>query len=374
LPALNVRLLAAATGIALVGVLAAATDIEISGRWHGLFLLKGRSDAPLLLRDDLLLGDGSRRIAGVSFGGVRSLLESSPAAGVLPRLELDWSEASGRGRIMNRLADGTELVTFFGRYEDDDGLHPQGLFVGGALPEAAGASSSADANESGMSFRDARGWHHVWCNVNELLRDDDGEVNWPPGRWTFLGSRVLIGNSERVVLESAHAIPVEGGLLRITRYAYFRAGSPFFKLGVRVENSTERNVRFSYAYGDEPWVGHFGSSAGNIGFVPDSLVRVESPFDPTVLWAGILDEQSGIAAFLAWPKTGLPTLGYFGNDSGFDKSLLGRPLDSNSVFIGLEWLGVTLAPGEGHTIQLAIGMARSSAPGAVPSLPPRAVP
>jgi hypothetical protein len=367
LPSLNVRLLAAATAIALAGVFAAATDVEISGRWHGLFLLKGRSDAPLVLTDDLLLGDGSRRIAGVSFSNVRGLLESTPEGGILPRLELEWSEADGSGRVMNRFADGTELVTYFARYEDDDGLHPHGLFVGGALPEAS--ASAAEVNESGMSFRDARGWHHVWCNVNELFRDDGGDVNWPPGRWKFLGSRVLIADHERVVLESSHAIPVDGGLLRITRYAYFRAGAPFFKLGVRVENSSDRTARFSYAYGDEPWVGHYGSSDGNIGFLPNRLVRVESPFPTELQAAGILDEKSGIAAFLAWPGSALPDLGYFGNEAGYRNVRLGRVLDSNSVFIGLEWIGKTLAPGEGYTVQLSIGMARAYAPNTVPALP-----
>jgi hypothetical protein len=366
----NLRVVAAATGIAAAGVLAAATEIDIGGRWHGLFLLRGR-DAPLTLTDDLLLGDGTRRLAGVPFGPVRRLVGSTPARGALPRLELDWSDAAGNGRVVNRLADGTELVTFFSRFQDDDGLRPQGLFVGGAMPEVAGAGA---ADESGMSFHDARGWHHVWCNVNEALFVDDAREAWTPGRWTFLGSRVLIADPERVVLESAHTVPVPGGLLRVNRYAYFRAGAPFFKLGIRVENSTDRPIRFSYAYGDEPWVGHFGSSQGNIGFVPGALVRVESPFDPRERWAGILDEETGVAAFLAWPASALPDLGYFANQAGFKTAKAGAPLDSNSVFIGLEWLRRPLAPGEGTSIQLSVGMARSHAPGQVPELPPEALP
>jgi hypothetical protein len=368
----NVRLAAAAAGLALAGVLAAATEVAISGHWYGLFLVRGKRDAPLTLRDDLLFGDGSRGILGVSFGPIRDLLTREPAAGIFPRLDLEWSEAEGSGRVLNRLADGTEVITFFARYEDDDGLHPQGLFVGGALPEVAG--STEDANESGMSFHDARGWHHVWCNVNELLRDDSANRLWSPGRWSFLGSRVLISSPERIVLESSHAIPVDGGLLRITRTAHFRAGSPFFKLAIRVENSSDLPIRFSYAYGDEPWVGHYGSSAGNIGFVPGELVRVESPFDVAGRWAGILDEQTGIAAFLAWPPTARPDLGYFGNDAGFAQSLLHRPLASNAVFIGLEWLGKALAPGEGTTVLLSVGMAHAPGPGTVPVLPPDALP
>src|SRR6266568_2682083 len=155
----NVRLAAAAAGIALAGVLAAATSVEISGHWYGLFLLRGKRDAPLTLMDDLLLGDGSRRLAGVSLGPVRRLLQIGAGSDVLPRLEVEWSDANGEGTIRNQFADGTELITNFSRYVDDDGNDPKVLFVGGALPEIAGAR---DQNESGMNYHDARGWKHVW--------------------------------------------------------------------------------------------------------------------------------------------------------------------------------------------------------------------
>jgi hypothetical protein len=299
------------------------------------------------------------------------MLAGEGAEKTLPRLELEWSDETGSGRVVNRFQDGSELVTFFARYEDDDGLHPRGLFVGGAMPEVAGSSRG---DESGMSYRDARGWHHIWCNTNEAFRDDDANRMWQPGSWTFLGARTLIAAPDRVVLESAHAIPVEGGVLRITRFAYFRAGAPFFKLGMRVENATERPVRFSYTYGDEPWVGHYGSSDGNIGFLPGKLVRAESAFDLTGGFAGILDEATGLAAFLAWPPGSRPDLGYFANDVGFHPERVGTPLTSNSVFIGLDWISRALAPGEGTSILLSIGMARAPGPRAVPALPPLALP
>jgi hypothetical protein len=366
----NARLAAVAAALALTGVFAAATDVEFCGHGYGLFLLRGNRDAPLVLKDDLLLGDGSRQIVGVSLAPLRRLLALAPASSALPRLELEWSEVTGNGMIRNLFADGSELITNFSRYVDESGDEPHGLFVGGALPEVA---ETLDQDESGMSYHDARGWKHVWCNVNESLFDLEGQREWPPGKWTYLGSRVLISDPGRVVVESTHSIPFESGPLRVSRYAYFRAGWPFFRLGLRFQNGGDVPVRVTYAYGDEPWVGHFGSSAGNVGVVPGKIVRVATPVDPKGRWAGIVDEESGVVAFLAWPQEHSPDFAYFSNDTGFEPEEVGQPLDSNSVFIAAEWRDMQIPPGEGRSVLLTIGMARAIAPGIPPELPAKAL-
>ena len=267
------RLGFAAAALGLAALVAAATDVQISGNWQGVFLLRGAGERPLVLKDDLFLGDGSRLVLGASFSRIRRVVGRDAPAPGRAWLELDWDDG-GSGLVRNHLADGTELVTLFSRYADDEGKTPRGLFVGGALPDVAAVQ---DQDESGMAFRDARGWHHIWCNVNELLLDLDSQQPWPPGSWKYLGARVLIRDPERVVIESSHEVPVAGGSLRIDRFAYFRAGKPWFKLGVRVVNTGERPARYAYAYGDEPWVGHFGSAAGNVGWLRDAIVRVEGP-------------------------------------------------------------------------------------------------
>jgi hypothetical protein len=363
----------ALAALALAAGLAAATRIELAGHWQGLFLLAGRGPRPLELKDDLYLGDGSRLVAGVSFSRVRSALgRPGPPRGGQPWLELEWDEASGSGVVRNHLAGGEELLTSFARYEDDDGNRPRGLFVGGALPDVA--ASTTDQNESGMSFRGAGGWQHVWCNVNEGLLHR-GVMTYP-GAWRFLGSRVHIEDRDRLVLESAHEIDLGGGdLLRMDRFAYFRAGKPWFKLGIRIANAGERPVLFSYAYGDEPWVGQFGSAEGNVGWVDGGIVRTEELIDPRDLrWAGVLDEETRIANFISWVGEAVPDRVYFGNEPGSKGLRLGQPLASNEVFIGLEWLNRVLQPGEQASMLLAIGLA-SLPPGAeVPVLPEGAGP
>ncbi len=367
----RLRLALSVGAIAAAALLAAATDVQISGHWQGVFLLRGKASWPLVLQDDLFLGDGSRLVAGVSFSRFRRLLARDASASGRAWLELEWDDADGSGVVRNHLADKTELVTVFSRYDDSEDKNPQGLFVGGALPDIAAGMVQ---DESGMSFHDARGWHHVWCNVNEMLVDMVAMKKWYPGSWTFLGSRVVIRDPERVVIESSHAIPVLGGTLRVDRFAYFVAGKPWFKLGIRVVNAGDRPVRYAYAYGDEPWVGHFGSSEGNVGWVRDAIVRVEGPVDPGAnRWAGILDETSGIADFIAWESDLRPSRVYFANEPGSRFERLGQPLDSNEVFVGLEWLDQVLQPGKQRSYLLSLGLARLGA-GGIPVLPEGAGP
>jgi hypothetical protein len=364
----------AIVALGLAAALAAATRIELAGHWQGLFLLAGKGARPLELKDDLFLGDGSRLLAGVSFSRVRTALGRSGARmrSGQPRLELDWDEASGSGVVRNHLAGGGELLTSFARYEDDQGKRPRGLFVGGALPDAAADVDAMD--ESGMSYRSASGWQHVWCNVNEGLGYVGG-VSFPGG-WRFLGSRVLIEDPQRVVLESSHDIDVgRGDTLRMDRFAYFRAGKPWFKLGIRIANAGERPVVFTYVYGDEPWVGEFGSAQGNVGWVNGQVVRTEAIVDPREhRWAGIIDEKSRTANFISWMGDGLPDRVFFGNGAGSIDLRPGQPLSSNEVFIGLEWEERTLQPGDHLSILLTIGRAEYPAEADVPLLPEGAGP
>lgn len=349
------RRILALAALAAAGLTVALVRPALSGRWYGLYLLSARSGVGFELKDDLLLGDGSRLVAGLDFSSLRAALHAVEPRRRAAWLDLEWDAAEGSGLVRSQLADGTQLVTLFGRYEDSEGLTPRGLFVGGALPEIS--ASAGAQNESGMTYRDARGWSHVWCNVNEgLSLGGAGNISYP-GRWRFLGTRVLVRDPERVVLESSHEITVRGHVLRMDRYAYFRAGLPYFKLGIRITNVGEHDVSYSYFYGDEPWVGEFGSSAGNIGWTADGVVRVEKYVDVSRhRWLGILDEDSGTANFLSWMGEDAPDAAYFSNVGGVVRG--GEPpLRSNEVFVALEWRDRVLAPGEGRSMLFSIGKA-----------------
>lgn len=356
----------------VAGLVVSFTDVEVSGNWQGIFLVRGKGARALVLKDDLFLGDGSRLLAGVSFSRFRRLLAQQPVEG-RPHLQVEWSDAQGQGFVRNHLGDGTELVTMFSRFTDDEERIAHGLFVGGALPDVA---RSTDQEESGMSFRDRSGWHHVWCTTNELMLDYDAQKIIYPSYWEYLGGRVLIRDADRVVIESSHLVHLAGGgAVRMDRYVYFRAGRPWFKLGIRLSNAGEVPVRLAYGYGDEPWVGHYGSAVDNVGWIRDQLVRVEGPVDGAgARWAGIVDEESGIAAFLAWSGESAPDRIYFANEAGSNFKRLGEPLDSNEVFVGTEWLRIGLRPGESRSLLLTVGMARGAPRGGIPVIPEGGVP
>jgi hypothetical protein len=345
--------------------LLAMTRMTITGGWYGVYLLSRSAGRPFELKDDLRLGDGPNLLLGLSFSQIREVLSSGDTS--LPLLDLDWSEAEGGGSVRNRLADGTEIVTLFGRYLDSDGKAPRGLFVGGAVPDIAAALGQ---NQSGMAFRNARGWHHIWCNVNEGLVEYGSDHVVSPGEWIFKGSRVIVEANDRVVLESQHELQLSAGRLRVERFAYFKAGLPFFRLGINFINVGDAPVRFAYAYGDEPWVGEFGSSEGNLGWVDGRIVSLTSFLDPGASqWAGIVDLKSDVANFISWVGAMAPDRVYFSNRPGTPKPLdLGVPLASNEVFIGLEWLDRLLAPGSALSLQLTVGMAPVG-PDHAPSLP-----
>lgn len=347
--------------LAAGGLLLATTRVEIEGRWLGLYLLKAHDGRMLELKDDLYLGDGSRLLLGASFATLRRWLGAGgpPPAPGEASLELEWDERAGRGQVLNRLADGRELLTLFGRYEDEDGSHPQGLFVGGSAPEVS--SELRRQNQSGMALREPGGWFHIWCSVNEAVVDQDGpgERFSYPGAFRFLGSRVLVQDARRVVLESNHELTLRRGRLRMDRYAYFTAGEPFFRLGIRLTALGPEPVTYAYLYGDEPWVGHFGTAAGNYGWVEGAIIAHESPLDPArARWGGIVDVKTNHANYIEWLGDDLPTDVYVSNHPGMFAPAEKRvPLQSNEVFIGLQWVRRRLAPGEGQTIRLAIGLA-----------------
>jgi hypothetical protein len=211
-----------------------------------------------------------------------------------------------------------------------------------------------------MAWRNARGWFHVWCNENEAWLDEraGGRMIGPSG-WRFLGSRVLVDDGRRAVLESNHEVAVTGGRLRMDRFAAFTAGERFFQLSVVITALGPQEVSYAWLYGDEPWVGWFGSADGNVGWVEEGVLPFEQPIEPAAhRWAGILDRKTGIANYLGWSGGEPPDDAYISNFVGKVAPAAARvPLTSNEVFLGLQWRGRRHAPGQSRQYRLTIGLA-----------------
>jgi hypothetical protein len=358
--------------LAAAATLLALTHLEISGTVYGLYLLRGAGAEPLELKDDLLLGEGNRLLGGVSFSRVREVA----SAGDHPRqggawLESEWDAALGRGIVRNHLADGTELVTLLSRYDNGnkDGGARHGVFMGGSLPDVAMDVSLQ--NESGMASRERSGrWRHIWCNANEAVWDVEQNREIDTWQYRFLGSRAVVQDARRVVIQSSHELEIAGVPLRMERTIQFEAGRPFVLLGVSLENVGARPVRYLFLYGDEPWVGNFGNAYYNLGWTRDGVFADETRIDPVShRFAGIVDTETATANFMAWLGTDLPDVVYVSNDVG--ESHPGAPLASTHVFIGTEWHR-DLKPGESRHVLLAIGMAERDAGGHLS--PPPGVP
>jgi len=343
---------------------------DIKGHYEGIFLLQGLGGWKYELKDDLYVGDGDRVIWSMDFydPGFRLFQKTHPFKPGEARLYYEWDAKDGSGFIRNLLGDGTQILNCFGRYKGDDKKYVHGLFVGGGLPASVTGGDNVYMDETGMAYYDRTRWYHVWCNVNEGIVSDSGQVLLP-SEWKFLGSKVINESSKSLAIASHHEVAVDGVPLRIDRHVYLNAGDTYFVLTIKVTNIGTVPAKYTYLYGDEPWVGNYGSSRGNVGWVKDRLIEYETGLDSSKYsYAGFYDygnsaageehHFTGTANFIEWLGNNRPTVS-FSNDSGFLKESFGEkiPLASDTRFIGLEWVRRVLAPQQSETYTLAIGMA-----------------
>ena len=359
-----------------MGVLAlfmvATTHFDITSQVKGIFLLKGKKGSLFELKDDLYLGDGSRLISGVDFGDPRFSFFSrmhrhKPGEAYL---YYEWNRSDGSGFVRNFMPGGEQLLTCFARYEENESEYVHGLFVGGGLPAGVQGDDAVKMAETGMAYFDGKRWYHVWCSVNEAITSGDSGATILPSRWKFLGSKVLKESDKGLAIMSSHAVDVAGVPLRMDRYAYFRAGDTYFILSIKITNTGKRAATYFYLYGDEPWVGDYGSSAGNVGWVKGRTINYVQWVDTEkYTYAGMYDHgnsaigetgsATNIANFVEWLGNNKPADVYFSNNpDDYPKDRLENvPLSSNSRYLGLQWGPRVLKPGQSEYYTLAIGMA-----------------
>jgi len=340
---------------------------NITGHFEGLYLLRDREAGKYEVSDHLFVGEGTALIRGrdltplqQSFFGI-----FTPHSSDRPHLHCEWNPRDGSGLISQHFANDTSLVTYFGRYLDgDEEVH--GLFVGGGMPDTVATNVNYNMNNSGMTFGDGKRWYHIWCSVNEGIAALNSKQAVTPSRWKFLGSRVVSRSDSAVVITSSHSVSINDQPVRIDRRASFAAGETYFNLEIRLINQGTAPVEFAYYYGDEPWVGYYGTALGDVGWVRDRLVTHEEVVDSSrYSYAGMVDsgnrvigEQpvySNLANFIEWFGEERPLV-YFANSGNPPLPGTKKPLESNERYIGLKWER-SLAPGETATIRLAIGMA-----------------
>jgi len=353
---------------AIVITFTIVTDFDVKRNVEGYYLLKGRNGSLLELRDDLYLGDEQRLLLSIHFHELFKPWHWFDRHGKPPYLDYEWSDSAGCGYVRNILPGGRQLLTCFSRFKDDNGKDTYGLFVGGGLPATVADTDELKLDETGMAYFDGHRWYHIWCSVNEGMGSGTTMTQYPPSSWKFLGSKVLYHDDKTLVLNSSHEVEADGVPLSVERYAYFRAGDTYFVLSINIMNTGDRETSFYYCYGDDPWLGDFGSSKGNVGWVEDGIVKYVQYVDQSRYgFAGFYDRGNpainekgaftGVSNFLQWLGDDEPTV-YFSNapDDFPEKNPANTPLGSNARFIGLQWGPLTLKPGQTENITLAVGM------------------
>lgn len=370
--------------IALVTLFNRHVNIHLGGHFEGFYLVKLK-DVDVRryeLSDHLFVGQEKVVIFALDLSNKYFKILSR----ILPKhnehsnhLHCDWNPRDGNGMVSSYFADGTALVTYLGRYLDED-KEVHGLFVGGGLPETVESNVNYNMNNSGMTYFDGKRWYHIWCSVNEGIGSAISGSSLTPAHWEFIGSGVETRSYENVVLTSSHKTVIDGVPIRIDRRMHFTAGQAYFNLEIKLTNIGAAPLFYSYLYGDEPWVGYYGTSLGDVGWVKDRIVNHEEMIDTSKYsYFGMADignraigekpVYTNLADFIEWYGPERPLYAYFTNDlNHMPEKGKKVPLESNVRFLGLIWQR-QLAPAETATIRLAVGMARFNDKTGIPEKP-----
>ena len=368
----------------LVIVMLSTVKFNFTHNYEGIFLLKGQDGAVWEVKDDLFLGEEQRYITGIDLEKEKQFLNRSfkthPDKIKEPSLYYEWNANRGEGFVRNYLPGGRQLLTAFSRFIDDGGKETSGLLVGGGLPASVREDDITKMNATGMAYYDGVRWFHIWCNVNEVI-SDSRFIGVFPSSWKYLGSRVLHHNSENLILESNHEIIIDGVPLRMNRTAIFKAGETYFILLIRINNFGNRPTTYYYLYGDEPWLGNYGTSGGNVGWTADGIYQYKGWLNTKKLhYAGLYDfgndaigeghDFTFTANFIAWSGDVEPFVFFSNGPDDFPKTNEKRaPLAGNARFIGVQWGPRTLQPGQTEVYTMAIGMAGHDAKTGFPVMP-----
>lgn len=332
------------------------------------FHFSSSSAALYLLRDS----GGLRITNDISFYEIDSLVfkidltnifnrifETSALATDTPLIDASFNTSTGRGVIKEFRPDGSIIEIAFSRFDDVD-VKPRGLIIGGDFPPG---DSGLKREASGIAFNDGKRWHHLWCNANEGIALSGGNV-YDTTKWIYLEGKIIKRDFREFIAESLHSVDLDGYSVLIKRRLETVAGRNYIDLTIDIKNLSDRVLMIDYAYGDEPWVGEYGTSKGDVGWHPGGLIMNETYIDPLKysvagFWdtgnilAGETGHFTGLANYIQWLGKP-PTLVYFSND--FYSVDPQKPLSSpDSRLLNIVWKGIVLAPGEVKRLYLRIG-------------------
>jgi len=355
--------------LSVVVLLGVKVNFDFCGDYEGVFLLRGEEGNWLEVTDDLFPEDVDRYLGGFALTRFKQVISNGWCADTGECTNFEWNKTSGRGFIKTRFPDNRKLLICLSRFKDDDNKMSRGLFLGGNLPPTDPDAEIFNRNESGMAYFDGKRYYHIWCNVNEGIIDNSNKLS-EPGSWDFLESQILEDNPRDLTLSSKHSTLVNNVPVTVERFLFYETGDVFVTLVTKLTNVGQAATSFSYMYGDEPWVGNYGTSAGDVGWLKDRMVTTETRIDTKgQSYAGIFDYGNELAGeqhvytkqanFIEWQQVNGPSVAYFSNQFGSVAEPQAKvPLSSHTNrVIALEWGKLLLQPKASFTFKIAVGMA-----------------
>ncbi len=345
-------------------------EVNIIDNYYGLFVLKKQSGIGIEITNDIYSDQVNRMLFKIDLNPFYEnvVVKKFTDKDEYPFLSYVWDINNGRGFVRNLLSENRKIIYIFSRYKEENGAIPKGLFLGGELPITSYNADRDFLNDTGMAYYDGVRWYHIWCSTNQGFASVlDPNVLYSPVTWKYIDSEIVKNDEKSLILKSSHIAYVDSVPLAINRFAYFRAGEPYFILDMKIKNIGDRMAGYYYIYGDEPWLGDYGYSAGDVGWTKDGLVLTEKEIDPTKHhFVGFFDygndligEQhvyTNIANFIEWDPSNPPSNVYFSNQFGSIDPKKPLSHELNRV-VSLQWGPIYLKPGEIKEIKLAIGMA-----------------
>jgi len=324
-----------------------------------------------------------KRPRGAARGAKHEASRPKTATPPSPRLELRWNAKRGKGYVVQVLKNGDLLRAAF---HDAYAGYTGGLIIG-------------SLNGSGYGLwphKPIRGFRqiNVYCAQDESIWDHQDRAEYTYGwsenfgtgkdgkRLAYRRGKIVETGPGRVVLYSENA----GGCYTVSKVAYTRLDVAWWIIATQVENTCHQAVRFDFFTGDDPWIGLYRSSDGDVGWTPEALVRTETVLGVGRFTAGgfydlgnqALGQREGSAfsnqANFVWldPALPLPDLTIFANRFAHDPSEIdpARPLDNKTLTaLNMGWRALELEPGQRFTTAMALGLARTGQPTDIPRLP-----
>ena len=308
--------------------------------------------------------------------------KDAPTLPKSPFLEVRWDPKDGKGAVIHHTASGDRYHTCFQC----------------GYPKYTGGLVIGNYNGSGFGFyprRPIRGHKRInlFCAQDESIWDIDEGKEYTYG-WSenfgkgddgvplhYLGGKILVDNGKEVVLKSSNG----AGCYHVSKVAYTRAESPYWIIATRIDNTCSHPLHFDFFSGDDPWLGLYKTSDGDVGWTPEGLVQNETHFGLGMFsGGGIYDlgnaglgqstaDFTNQANFIRIdPASPLPNKNFFANAFAHDVSEIdpSRPLDNKTMTaLNMGWTDRRLSPGEGFTIAMALGRADTGPPGTIPAMP-----